>query len=541
LEKVAPIISTSEKKTYVSLNAQERGKFEEEFWLTKAISAEEYFRRMQYIDSTFASGRVGSGANTDQGRVYLSLGPPVRITQLPSSRIFVPIEIWYYDEVPGLLNTELRLVFYRKNGIGIAKLYSPITDTIRALLLPEAATVHAFGPNDSLTENDIRQVLNVPLAEDEVVSAAVNIATGIKYSGNDQILGAVSSPRSMLGKLPATQVTSRLITSRPKLDVLQTTSDFGLPQIDLRLEATVARELDIEVLDGTRPVYQNNLRLHFEKTEHIAYTHRLDLLPGSYRVIFTTNGKPAAYPLEVKALAAMSAILRADLTEAADSRQTPLRFEGRQMELNPHGEFALVWLPQPEKVVWTIRKGTEVIWRFSTEPTRLASVLLPKTGLSEGTYTLEAVTSGDSRATELVIQRRPQTAAQPTLVSYNANLAPAQRLAFIGHQWLLKNKLDEAQRNLNAALTKGATENVQIELARVDALGGNLDAARERVRRVLNQAPNSFEALSVLAYVEARLQDYGVAADLYRRALVIQDSPALREALVEVTQRESGK
>ena len=91
---------------------------------------------------------------------------------------------------------------------------------------------------------------------------------------------------------------------------------------------------------------------------------------------------------------------------------------------------------------------------------------------------------------------------------------------------------------LNAALANGATDNVQIELARADALAGNLDAARARVRSILALSPNSLEALSVLAYVETRLQDYGVAADLYRRALAIQNSPALREALAEVTRRE---
>jgi hypothetical protein len=35
----------------------------------------------------------------------------------------------------------------------------------------------------------------------------------------------------------------------------------------------------------------------------------------------------------------------------------------------------------------------------------------------------------------------------------------------------------------------------------------------------------------VYAYVEAKLQDYEVAADYYRRALAVQDSPAIRLAL----------
>src|ERR1700688_2894055 len=116
LDLVSPIITSAEKKLYLTLNAEERAKFEEEFWSHKAITAEEYSKRIEYIDATFGSGKLGSGANTDQGRVYLSLGPPTKVSRIPSSRIFVPIDIWYYDVVPELfLNTEIRLMFYQKN------------------------------------------------------------------------------------------------------------------------------------------------------------------------------------------------------------------------------------------------------------------------------------------------------------------------------------------------------------------------------------------------------------------------------------------
>ncbi len=43
-----------------------------------------------------------SGLNTDRGRVFLSLGPPNRTMRLASTRTFVPIEVWYFDE-EGLL------------------------------------------------------------------------------------------------------------------------------------------------------------------------------------------------------------------------------------------------------------------------------------------------------------------------------------------------------------------------------------------------------------------------------------------------------
>jgi Tfp pilus assembly protein PilF len=107
-------------------------------------------------------------------------------------------------------------------------------------------------------------------------------------------------------------------------------------------------------------------------------------------------------------------------------------------------------------------------------------------------------------------------------------------LAFVGHQWLLRNKLDEARRSLQASLAAAVTEEARIELARADALGGNLDAARDLVESVLKIHPKNFEALTIYAYIEAGFQDYLVAAEFYRRALAVQDSPAVRAALARL-------
>jgi GWxTD domain-containing protein len=536
LDQVAPIISPAERKAYVGLSGDARRDYEEKFWSNKSITGEEYFRRLQYVDSTFGSGKTGSGANTDEGRVYLAVGAPTKITRLPSSRIFVPMEIWYYDVVPGVLNTELRLIFYLKNDIGFPKLYSPTVDTIRVLLLPEAATIGMFGPNDSTAENDVRQVLKVPPAEDEVITAAANVATGIKYSGNDEILGLVTSPRAMLGRAPKTEVQSRLIVSRSTLDVFQSVSEYGGSQIDLRLGATAVRELEMEVLDGGVAVYRNQLHLNFTKAEAIQYTHRLDLLPGSYQVIFTIDGKPNTWPLDVGIPRNVGGIFRADEAEASDRRQTPFEFAGKQLDLNTNGKSVLVSLAHPEKVTWRIRRGSEAVWRFVSEPGVIALAALPK-GLPPGAYTIEAATASDAHSQELVISNSESPAQEATLVSYNANLTPALRFAFIGRQWLLRGKLDEARRCLQASLDKGPTDDAQVEFARVDALSGNLDAARERVRGVLARHPDQFEALSVLAYIETKLQDYAVAADLYRHALSVQESPALRVALAKLPQQ----
>ena len=532
LATVAPIITPAEKKLYLSLPPGDRAPFEENFWSTRSIDREEYYRRIEYIDSTFGSSKRGSGANTDPGRVYLSLGAPAKITRIPSSRIFVPLEIWYYDSVPGYLNTELRLMFYQPNSVGLPKLYSPTVDTIRALLLPEAGTVHLFGPNDSVTESDIRRNLKTGPAEDEAITAATGVASGIKYSGNDEILGRVMSPELMLAKPRPTQVTSRFITAHPALDVLRTASFHGASQIDLRLVTAAQREIDLEVLQGFATVYNNRLNLKFSKAEQIEYTHRLDILPGSYRLIFTVDGKMFTYALDIPEKSDMGEIMRADAGPDASGRRTPFEFAGRQIALNPTGRVALVSIPQPGKVTWIVRQGLRIVWRSTVDADSIAMVELP--ALQPGAYKLEAATGTDSRSADLHVPAPATVDPKATLVSFNANLSPAQRLAFIGNQYLLRGQFDRAHETLAESLAKGETNDAQIALARLDAMSGSLDAARDRVRGILAAHPNDFEALAVFAYIETKFQDYPVAAELYRRALAVQDSPALRMALAKL-------
>jgi GWxTD domain-containing protein len=528
---VGPILTNAEKKAYLSLSAEERDAFEDAIWAARSIDREEYYRRIEYIDRKFGSSKRGSGANTDPGRIYLSLGAPAKVSRIPSSRIFVPLEIWYYDSIPGYLNTELRLVLYQPNAVGLLKLYSPTVDTIRALLLPEASTVHMFGPNDSVTDSDIRQNLKTGPAEDEVITAASGVASGIKYSGNEEILGQIRSPELMLLKSRPTQVSSRFITQRPEFETLRTASLHGATQVDLRWVTTAQREIGIELLQGFATVYSNRLKLNFPKAEEVEYTHRLDLLPGSYRVTLTVDAKMFAYPLEIAERLSLGKILRAEAGPDVAGRHTPFEFGGRQISLTPAGRMALVAVPQAGKVTWIIREGLRIVWRETMEADGIAMVELPP--LPAGVYKLDAATATDSQTADLVVPA-PASAGKVSLISFNANLGPAQRLAFIGNQWLLLGQYERARMTLAAAQARGDTRDAQIALARLDAISGNLDAARERVRGILAAHPDDFEALAVFAYIETRFQDYPVARELYRRALAVQDSAALRMALAKL-------
>jgi hypothetical protein len=371
------------------------------------------------------------GANTDPGRVYLSLGPPNRITRIPSSRILVPLEIWYYDSVPGVLNTELRLIFYQKNSIGFLKLYSPTVDTIRVLLLPQASTNGMFGPNDGVTEATIRSNLTLPPAEDEVISAAVNVATGVKYSGNDEILGKITSPERMLRRYLTPLVESKFMVGRPKLDFLLSRSPYGGSHVDLSMEVPTRRDITVEVLQGIVTVYKNVVNLKFDTAKPVQYLHRLDLLPASYRVLVSVDGNMYPYVLDVPEQPVMSEIILASEARGG-AHDTPYEFEGKNFYPTAEGRLAVLALREPGEVTWTIRRNIEIVWRQTTHAGDVAMLILPSDTLEPGKYELEATSNSETRRVGFVAKKTEPDTPSPALVSFNANLSAASRYALIG-------------------------------------------------------------------------------------------------------------
>ena len=93
----------------------------------------------------------------------------------------------------------------------------------------------------------------------------------------------------------------------------------------------------------------------------------------------------------------------------------------------------------------------EAVLRIAKEKKKLArDIIFLSESDEEGgkyntsTYNLEAITDQDSRITEVQIPVS-EDLDQATPLSFNANLAPARRYASIGHQWLLRGKLDNAR------------------------------------------------------------------------------------------------
>lgn len=302
LDRVAPILNGEERARYEELaDDKAREVFRQGFFANKAVTEEEYMERLAYIDAKYGTDKAGSGANTDPGRLYLALGAPLSVQRLPSSRIFYPTEIWYYDHVPSLpVKSRLQFLFFRPRDTGEMKLFSPQVHTFRALVIQNAGTRGLFPQNDVITEGDILNRLNPSPAELDVVDAALGVAKGVRNSGNSEILYLASSPRAMLSKprRPDVQSSIRFAMERPKLEWEQLRTENRIPAIDLSFHVKVRGKLKLEVpgLDS----FETNLP---DSGLHAAiYRHRLFLLPTRYNIFLEVDGFRTGYVVEVKKL-----------------------------------------------------------------------------------------------------------------------------------------------------------------------------------------------------------------------------------------------
>lgn len=137
-EDVAYIITANEKEVFLQLeNDRERDLFIEAFWRNRDSNQlddrnefrEEHFRRIEYANRHF--GRISSlkGWKTDRGRIYITLGPPISVQMFDNLSAIYPTVIWSYSGMSKYrLPDTFNIVFYKKRGTGIYRLYSPNMD-----------------------------------------------------------------------------------------------------------------------------------------------------------------------------------------------------------------------------------------------------------------------------------------------------------------------------------------------------------------------------------------------------------------------------
>ena len=138
VEEVVYIILDRERDVFLSLETvDDRDRFIEAFWRKRdPIRAtpgnefkEEHYRRIEYANKFLGRETYRKGWQTDRGRMYIILGEPVEIQRFDGYQNLVSQQLWFYSGDPTkALPPFFYLLFYKRQGIGEYKLYSPLGD-----------------------------------------------------------------------------------------------------------------------------------------------------------------------------------------------------------------------------------------------------------------------------------------------------------------------------------------------------------------------------------------------------------------------------
>jgi GWxTD domain-containing protein len=143
-EEVVYIIAPMEREVFLKLQTdRERDLFIEAFWKqrdpTEGTPANEFKiehdRRLEYANRYLGRDAPRPGWRTDRGRIYIILGEPRDIQRFEGQAAVYDAEVWFYQGLTDLgLPAGFNLVFFKPNGHGEYKLYSPVGDGPSAFL-----------------------------------------------------------------------------------------------------------------------------------------------------------------------------------------------------------------------------------------------------------------------------------------------------------------------------------------------------------------------------------------------------------------------
>ncbi|MEN6561167.1 MAG: GWxTD domain-containing protein [Acidobacteriota bacterium] len=143
-EEVCYISTRTEREVFLSLRSdRERDLFVEAFWKQRDPTPgtpeneakTEHYRRITYANRYLGRGSSRPGWQTDRGRIYIILGEPQDTQKFEGKTSTYDTEVWFYQGKTDLgLPPAFNLVFFKEDGSGEHRLYSPIADGPQALL-----------------------------------------------------------------------------------------------------------------------------------------------------------------------------------------------------------------------------------------------------------------------------------------------------------------------------------------------------------------------------------------------------------------------
>ncbi|MFQ5742583.1 MAG: GWxTD domain-containing protein [Acidobacteriota bacterium] len=238
VEEVGWIITDEEREVFLRIdNDARRDLFIEEFWghrdPTPGTPANEYkeehYRRLNYVNRHFGRDTPRKGWQTDRGRTYILLGKP-KINRHFSEMIVRPMELWSYQGNRRLgLPSFFNILFFRKEGVGEYKTYSPIMDGPYELLNPSGGLdvlhfAEKGSPNsDTSTVGAIYDVLQY--VDTELADTSLNLIPGQIGQGltghismvSDILLGEIQDlPRKIM---PNAEYAYRVLVGSIEADV----------------------------------------------------------------------------------------------------------------------------------------------------------------------------------------------------------------------------------------------------------------------------------------------------------------------------------
>ena len=131
------IIDSQEKKEFLALTTDAgRDSFIDAFWKVRNPDPnseintykEEHYRRLAYANEHYGTIGLDDGWRSDQGRMYIVLGPPKQVMTYPLARNVRPLEIWFYESPSRALAPYFYIVFYKRSLGEPFTIYSPTSD-----------------------------------------------------------------------------------------------------------------------------------------------------------------------------------------------------------------------------------------------------------------------------------------------------------------------------------------------------------------------------------------------------------------------------
>jgi GWxTD domain-containing protein len=169
-EEVVYVITAKERGVFQQLETdKERDIFIEAFWKHRDPTPgtpqnefrEEHYKRIKYANEYYSRGTPRPGWMTDQGRIYIILGPPRNIEDFDTINGVYPVKIWYYEGDPAYgLPTGFNIIFFKRHGTGDYILYSPVDDGPESLIADWGTGLTEEYMRDSSSSQSVLQQLN---------------------------------------------------------------------------------------------------------------------------------------------------------------------------------------------------------------------------------------------------------------------------------------------------------------------------------------------------------------------------------------------